>query len=504
VNKIVAVIVLVVTCFALILGAVIHAMNSQRAVPVPTPTPSTEPTKPPATPEPQPETEPSPTLKKYVVVPDDYAKISDAVKNAAEGATIYVKSGTYEGPINQTIAINKTLTIVGESRESTIIKLYPAYNSSWILTSQFFSYTDAMDIAADDFKLLNLTIITYPGGDILVKGNRIQIGGNNITRGYSSGITVQGSYCRITDNSGSGPIRLNGSFSEVARNTPYGIEIEGAFNVIRDNVCQGLAFVNSTNNLAFGNDVASDSRGYSGIFFSNSHDNFFYRNRVAGFGYGIELGLSSNNIITANAITDCDTGSFALGDSFNNRIYLNNMQNNNGWDSYFYDFYTDPWVRDGNPNTKVSTNFWDNGSVGNYWGDYNGSDANGDGIGDSPYTMKIIVRYFGGSEEVVVFGTDNFPLTAPVNIDNIAVELPDWVSNLPEPRTVQSQMREPVTQAAESAVVSLNSSHELEETQQPLLSIVMSVAAAVTVVAFVACANLLLYRRKRRREAKQG
>jgi hypothetical protein len=131
-------------------------------------------------------------------------------------------------------------------------------------------------------------------------------------------------------------------------------------------------------------------------------------------------------------------------------------------------------------------------------------DANGDGIGDSPYTMKITVRYFGGSEEVVVFGTDNFPLTAPVNIDNIAVELPDWVSNLPEPRTVQSQMREPVTQAAESAVVSLNSSHELEETQQPLLSIVMSVAAAVTVVAFVACANLLLYRRKRRREAKQG
>ncbi len=428
-NKKVALIVLMVTCSALIFGALIHATSFQNALPSPTQTPTPTPTSEPQTePELQPEPEPSPVGKTYIVVPDDYATLDDAVHHAAEGATIYFRKGNYEGPINQTVVIDKTLSIVGESAKNTVINLYPAYNVSWILTTPFFSYSDAISITADDFTLLNLTVIIYPGGDISITGNRTQIIGNNVTRSYSSGITVQGSYCRITDNSGSGPIRLNGSFSEVARNAPYGIYIEGSFNVIRDNVCQGIAFGNSKNNIISGNNVTTNSRSYCGISFSNSHNNLFYRNRVAGFGYGVELWLSSNNIIMANAIIDCDVGSFALGEAFNNRIYLNLVKNNNWWDRYFYDFYSDPWVRDGNPNMTVSVNFWDNGSVGNYWGDYNGSDANGDGIGDLPYTIKLVVRYFGGGEEEVVCVRDNFPLMAPVEIDSVSIELPEWAN----------------------------------------------------------------------------
>jgi hypothetical protein len=33
-------------------------------------------------------------------------------------------------------------------------------------------------------------------------------------------------------------------------------------------------------------------------------------------------------------------------------------------------------------------NTWDNGSVGNYWTDYKGVDANGDGVGDTPYVIN--------------------------------------------------------------------------------------------------------------------
>ena len=35
---------------------------------------------------------------------------------------------------------------------------------------------------------------------------------------------------------------------------------------------------------------------------------------------------------------------------------------------------------------------WDNGHLGNHWGDYNGTDTNHDGIGDTPYTIDVVDR----------------------------------------------------------------------------------------------------------------
>ena len=45
-------------------------------------------------------------------------------------------------------------------------------------------------------------------------------------------------------------------------------------------------------------------------------------------------------------------------------------------------------------------NTWDNGKIGNYWDDYTGPDANGDGVGDTSYQVN------GGSSE-------RFPLMQP-------------------------------------------------------------------------------------------
>jgi hypothetical protein len=41
-------------------------------------------------------------------------------------------------------------------------------------------------------------------------------------------------------------------------------------------------------------------------------------------------------------------------------------------------------------NTTETPHHWDNGAEGNYWSDYNGTDANGNGIGDSPYTIDAL------------------------------------------------------------------------------------------------------------------
>ena len=53
-------------------------------------------------------------------------------------------------------------------------------------------------------------------------------------------------------------------------------------------------------------------------------------------------------------------------------------------------------------------NLWDNGEEGNHWSDYNGTDLNNDGIGDTPYVIGT-------------HNTGNYPLMQPL----INQELPN-------------------------------------------------------------------------------
>ena len=116
-----------------------------------------------------------------------------------------------------------------------------------------------------------------------------------------------------------------------------------------------------------------------------SSNNKVTSNTVYGTEYGIIAG-NSNSIFASNNVYDNDFG-FTLGGS-NNQIYGNYLANieYNAFD-------------DGN-------NVWDNGQKGNYYSDYQGIDANSDGIGDTPYYIQ------GGS------AIDHYPLmkTTPTNL----------------------------------------------------------------------------------------
>jgi len=55
---------------------------------------------------------------KTIVVPDDYSTIQEAVDNAPEGSTVFVRSGSYE----KIVRIRKPLSLVGENPENTILE----------------------------------------------------------------------------------------------------------------------------------------------------------------------------------------------------------------------------------------------------------------------------------------------------------------------------------------------------------------------------------------------
>ena len=130
---------------------------------------------------------------------------------------------------------------------------------------------------------------------------------------------------------------------------------------------------------------------------------------------------SYNNTIVANDVIDCQIATIAEGNSSNNKIYLNNFIKENQWREYIYDQYTDPNIRSQYPSVKMSINTWNSDGKGNYWGDYNGSDLNQDGIGDTPYSIN--------SENF-----DYYPLMKPVNIENVNITLPSWtITSLPNP-----------------------------------------------------------------------
>ncbi len=52
-----------------------------------------------------------------IYVPDDYPTIQQAINAALDGDSIFVHNGTY----SENIVVNKTVTLIGENEENTII-----------------------------------------------------------------------------------------------------------------------------------------------------------------------------------------------------------------------------------------------------------------------------------------------------------------------------------------------------------------------------------------------
>ena len=262
-------------------------------------------------------------ISKTIIVPNDYLSIQDAIDNAVEGDTIYVKKGTYvENPV-----VNKSVSLVGEDRDATVIDV-----------------TAGLKVERDNVTITGFTI--YDGWQ---------------------GISLSANYCNISGNK--------------ITNAQYGIMLFGCENnSITGNVFKSIEpsaairLTNSSNNLVNNNYIDSCTEGIQ--IWQNSANNMVTENTIINCqDHAIRFQYSNDNTIIQNNITRSGCGTSIYGSNrniiSNNNYFYNTVQFSANEDYYL------TW----GGNVSVNT------INGNYWSDYNGIDTNGDGIGDMPYII---------------------------------------------------------------------------------------------------------------------
>jgi parallel beta-helix repeat protein len=203
-----------------------------------------------------------------------------------------------------------------------------------------------------------------------------------------------------------------------------GFALEGTYNGTRTDdwsVGQGPNQQTSTVPWTIGIDAANKNRRnmtianlniknfYIGVYVWTSN-NTIRGNYISGNIVGILLSGDSNKI-AGNYIAGNEEGIFfGVNNPGNlplNIVLVNNsfVDNKVNFSGCFCEAY----------NASEPVHTWDDGKQGNYWSNYNGSDTNGDGFGDSPYVIDQM-------------NIDRYPFmrsiaVPPVRADKLPVEI---------------------------------------------------------------------------------
>jgi len=292
--------------------------------------------------------------------PGNYTRIQDAIDNSSDGDTVFV----YEdlSPYYENIIINKSIILVGEDKNTTIIDGRSAGDIVFI---------NSDEVTVSGFTLQNSGLI-WPDSGIRIHYSNETIIMENILSNNHIGIQLLFSNNNMVI--GNNATDNNRSIYLISSNN----------NIIQNNTAMdsehGIWIDFSSSNSVTGNNAHSNNK--NGIILTtSSNNNFITDNKVSKNYWGIYLSYSYYNTITGNNVSKNYNGISLYSYSNGNKLYHNNFMNN-------------ILTVDDDCN-----NIWNNSypSCGNYWDIYIGDDIfwgpnqhmNGsDGIGDNPYDIS--------------------------------------------------------------------------------------------------------------------
>jgi nitrous oxidase accessory protein len=334
--------------------------------------------------------------------------ISEAVRAAEPGDTIEVRPGTYI----ENVALYRSVEIVGIGKP--VIR---GLGKASVVT------------VTADHCIVRGFVIEHSGGmlvdedaGILLKSSNNRIEDNELRdvlfgiyllrsdHNYVGGNTIRGRPLHDIGDRGSGIHIWNSSYNTLERNTI----LEARDGMYLQNAYRSVIRANRVHNLRYGlHYMYSDDNEFEGNLFYNNvagaaimyskrvrfrHNEFLHNRGFAS--YGVLFQSDENCTAEGNVIADNAVGIFM--EALQSSTLRNNLLAGNDVALRVFSSATGNLFEKNNIVENLSPlevigshtdNLWNGAVSGNYWSDYDGFDLDGDGVGDTPYSIQNIFEH---------------------------------------------------------------------------------------------------------------
>jgi parallel beta-helix repeat protein len=315
---------------------------------------------------------------KTIVVPDDYANIQTAISNVDEGGTIFVKGGVYF----EHIEIDKSLFLVGEGKESTVINAQqegptilirqnnvtltgftilngitpasPTPYFPWVARPAGIHLLHVSNCNITNNKIENsgCGIWLYDSHDNQIRENQVINNSNSMRFELSSNNTIESNHLKNCFDG----IIFTSSGNNIVKNNDI-VNASNQFGVIGENISHYTNHIETSNKIDDKsiyywidktNQVVPSDAGYVGlvncqnitvqntnitknseaILLAFTEKSIIANNFLVNNKFGVKFYESSNNLIIANSIIANSNDGIKIDASHQNNITQNTITNN--------------------------------------------------------------------------------------------------------------------------------------------------------------------------------